>query len=102
MDKELKELMQISVISENEFLSGMLADIMPTVSEKTAVLTENIEQQKSLEHNTAKSQEFRIVVYKKDNPLIRFFKGIKFALKKIKILGASREINLAKNNISNK
>lgn len=96
MDKELKELMQISIINENRTLSEMISDIVPNAIEKVVCLENNIERE------IPKNQEFRIVVYKKENPLIRFFKGIKFAFKKIKILGDSREINLVKNNILNK
>ena len=36
-------------------------------------------------------------VYKKENPIIRFFKGIRYVLEKIKIMKESREFDYVKN-----
>ena len=97
MDKELKELMQISIVSENEFLSEMLVDIVPTENKEVMNSVLKIEGQNDIKADISNNQEFRIVVYKKENPLIRFFKGIRFAFKKIRIMENSKEIELAQN-----
>ena len=44
-----------------------------------------------------KKETFSIVLYKKENPIIRFFKGIKMSLEKFRIMGKSREIDYARN-----
>lgn len=107
MDKELKELMQISTISENKFLSEMLSDLTPMGTCYSANTNkENINMAKICAEKTdtaramPSNQEFRIVVYKKENPLVRFFKGLGFALKKIRILGNSKEVSLAQSKSS--
>ena len=81
MNKELKELMQISVISENIELSAMLEDIVPVKEQRFT----------DLELEASKKETFSIVVYKKENPIMRFFKNIKFSLEKLKIMNKSRE-----------
>lgn len=87
MSKELKELMQISIIGEDENLSNMIEDIVP------------IKQQRftDLELEATKKETFSIVVYKKENPIIRFFKGLKFTLEKMRIIKKSREFEYVKN-----
>ena len=77
MSNELKELMQIS----------MLADIVPIKEQRFT----------DLELEAEKKETFSIVLYKKENPIIRFFKGIKMSLEKFRIMGKSREIDYARN-----
>ena len=87
MDKNLKELMQISVISENTELSNMIKDIIPTKEQRFT----------NLELEADKKQEFSLVVYKKTNPLVSFIRSIKFTFEKIRIMKHSKEFDLAKN-----
>lgn len=87
MSNELKELMQISIIGENKDLSNMLADIVPIKEQRFT----------DLELEAEKKETFSIVLYKKENPIIRFFKGIKMSLEKFRIMGKSREIDYARN-----
>lgn len=87
MNKELKELMQISIIGENTDLSNMIADIVPVKENRFT----------DLELEANKKEDFSIVVYKKENPIIRFFKGIRYVLEKIKIMRESREFDYVKN-----
>ena len=87
MSNELKELMQISIIGENKDLSNMLADIVPIKEQRFT----------DLELEVEKKETFSIVLYKKENPIIRFFKEIKMSLEKFRIMGKSREIDYARN-----
>ena len=87
MSNELKELMQISIIGENKDLSNMLADIVPVKEQRFT----------DLEVAAEKKETFSIVLYKKENPIVRFFKGIKMSLEKFRIMGKSREIDYARN-----
>ena len=87
MSNELKELMQISIIGENKELSNMLADIIPIKEQRFT----------DLELEAEKKETFSIVLYKKENPIVRFFKGIKMSLEKFRIMGKSREIDYARN-----
>ena len=87
MSNELKELMQISIIGENKDLSNMLADIVPVKEQRFT----------DLELEVEKKETFSIVLYKKENPIVRFFKGIKMSLEKFRIMGKSREIDYARN-----
>ena len=87
MSNELKELMQISIIGENKYLSNMLADIVP-VKEKRFT---------DLELEAEKNETFSSVLYKKENPVVRFFKSLKMSFEKLRIMGKSREIDYAKN-----
>ena len=87
MSNELKELMQISIIGENKDLSNMLEDIVPIKEQRFT----------DLELEAEKKETFSIVLYKKENPIIRFFKGIKMSLEKFRIMGKSREIDYARN-----
>lgn len=86
MSNELKELMQISIIGENKDLSNMLADIIPIKEQRFT----------DLELEAEKKETFSIVLYKKENPIVRFFKGIKMSLEKFRIMGKSREIDYAR------
>ena len=86
MDKNIKELMQISVISENINLSEMINDIMP---KKEQIFT-------NLELEAEKKQEFSMVIYRKQNPFTKFFKSIRFTLEKIRIMKHSREFELSR------
>ena len=86
MDKNIKELMQISVINENINLSEMIQDIIPI---KEQIFT-------NLELEAEKKHEFSVVVYKKQNPFIKFFNSIRFAFEKIRIMKHSREFELEK------
>ncbi|HCC03635.1 MAG TPA: hypothetical protein DEP51_02090 [Clostridiales bacterium] len=87
MDKNIKELMQISVISENTELSNLIKDIIPTKEQRFT----------NLELEADKKQEFSLVVYKKVNPLVSFIRSIKFTFEKIRIMKHSKEFDLAKN-----
>ena len=87
MSNELKELMQISIIGENKDLSNMLVDIVPIKEQRFT----------DLELEAEKKETFSIVLYKKENPIVRFFKGIKMSLEKFRIMGKSREIDYARN-----
>ena len=87
MSNELKELMQISIIGENKYLSNMLEDIVPIKEQRFT----------DLELEAEKKETFSIVLYKKENPIVRFFKGIKMSLEKFRIMGKSREIDYARN-----
>lgn len=87
MDKNLKELMQIRVISENTELSNMIKDIIPTKEQKFT----------NIELEADKKQEFRLVIYKKTNPLVSFIRSIKFTFEKIRIMKHSKEFDLEKN-----
>ncbi|MEI3391584.1 MAG: hypothetical protein V8R39_00525 [Clostridia bacterium] len=87
MSNELKELMQISIIGENKDLSNMLEDIVPIKEQRFT----------DLELEAEKKETFSIVLYKKENPIVRFFKGIKMSLEKFRIMGKSREIDYARN-----
>lgn len=86
MSEEIKELMQKKVIGENEELSNMLADIVPVKEQRFT----------NLELDAEKKESFSIVLYKKENPIIRFFKSLKISLEKLKIMGKSREIEYIK------
>lgn len=87
MSNELKELMQISIIGENKDLSNMLADIVPVKEQRFT----------DLELAAEKKETFSIVLYKKENPILRFFKGLKMSFEKLRIMGKSREIDYARN-----
>ena len=87
MSEEIKELMQKKVIRENEELSDMLADIVPVKEQRFT----------NLELDAEKKETFSIVLYKKENPIIRFFKSLKISLEKLKIMGKSREMDYARN-----
>ena len=65
MSNELKELMQISIIGENKDLSNMLEDIVPIKEQRFT----------DLELEAEKKETFSIVLYKKENPIVRFFNG---------------------------
>ena len=83
MSNELKELMQISVIGENKDLSNMIEDIMPVKEQRFT----------DLELAAEKKETFSIVLYKKENPIVKFFKGLKMSIEKLRIMGKSREID---------
>ena len=87
MSNELKELMQISVIGENKDLSNMIEDIMPVKEQRFT----------DLELAAEKKETFSIVLYKKENPIVKFFKGLKMSLEKLRIMGKSREIDYVRN-----
>lgn len=87
MSEEVKKLMQISVIGENKELTNMLADIKPLKEQRFT----------DLELEAEKKETFSIVLYKKENPIIRFFKEIKFGFEKLRIMNKTREIDYAKN-----
>ena len=87
MSNELKELMQISVIGENKDLSNMIEDIMPVKEQRFT----------DLELAAEKKETFSIVLYKKENPIVKFFKGLKMSIEKLRIMGKAREIDYVKN-----
>ena len=87
MSEEIKNLMQITIIGENKDLSNMLSDIVPVKEQRFT----------DLELEAEKKENFSIVLYKKENPIIKFFKGLKISIEKIRIMGRTREVNYAKN-----
>lgn len=87
MSNELKELMQISIIGEDINLSNMLADIVPIKEQKFT----------DLELEANKKETFSVVVYKKENPIVRFFKSIKLSFEKLRIMSKTREMSYVKN-----
>ena len=87
MSNEIKELMQKSIIGENEDLSDMIADIVPAKEQRFT----------NLELEAEKKENFSIVLYKKENPIVRFFKGLKMSFEKLRIMGKSREIDYVRN-----
>ena len=87
MSNELKELMQISIIGENKDLSSMLEDIVPVKEQRFT----------DLELEAEKKETFSIVLYKKENPIVKFFKGLKMSFEKLRIMGKSREIDYVRN-----
>ena len=90
MNKEVEELMQKSVVKENQVLSDMVKDIEPKMGQERRFT--------DLELEAEKKETFSIVVYKKENPIVRFFKNIKFSLEKIKIMNNSKEFELQRQN----
>lgn len=86
MSEEIKKIMQISVLGENKELTNMLADIKPLQEKRFT----------NLELEAEKKENFSIVLYKKENPIIRFFKEIKCGFEKLKIMNKSREIDYVK------
>ena len=86
MDKNLKELMEKSIISENTVLSDMIKDIIPLKEHRFT----------NLEIEAEKKQEFSMVIYRKESPIIRFIHSIKFALEKFRIIKHSKEFDLSK------
>ena len=76
----LDEFMGKQLISENIDLSAMLDDIIPV----------NTNRFTNIELEADKKQEFRIVVYKKENILVRFWKNLKFGLEKLNIIKRSK------------
>jgi len=89
MDKNLKELMQITIVSENKLLSQMIENIVP-IKEKRFT---------DIELDAVKKQEFSLVVYKKENILTRLFKAIQMSFEKIKIMRHSRKFEVNRNEI---
>ena len=79
--------MKISIIGEKKDLSNMLADIVPIKEQRFT----------DLELEAEKKETFSIVLYKKENPIVRFFKGLKMSFEKFRIMGQSREIDYARN-----
>ena len=86
MDKNFNELMQISVISENIELSKMIQDVVPTQERGFTNLALEAENK----------HEFSVVIYKKQNPLVKFFNSIRFTIEKFKIMKHSNEFQFSK------
>ena len=80
MSKEIEELMQKSIICENKILSEMIQDIEPKKEQRFT----------DLEIEATKKEQFSVVVYKKDNVIVRFFKNIAYSLEKMKIMKFSQ------------
>ena len=80
MSKEIEELMQKSIISENIILSEMIEDIIPKKEQRFT----------DLEMEITKKQQFSVVVYKKENFLVRFFKSISYSIEKFRIMKFSQ------------
>ena len=86
MDKNFNELMQISVKSENLELSKMVQDIVPIQEQRFT----------NLEIDAENKHEFSVVIYKKQNPIIKFFRSLRFTLEKFKIMKHSNEFQFSK------
>ena len=86
MNKELIKLMQISTICENKVLSQMLEDIEP-IKEKSFT---------DLEIEANKNEKFSLVLYKKENIIVKIFKCIKLGLEKLNIMKHSRNFEMEK------
>lgn len=80
MNSEIVDFMNINVKSENIELSNLISDIIPI---REARFT-------NLEIEINESQEFRLVVYKKENILSRIISFISIGLEKIKIMRNSK------------
>ena len=87
MSKEMEELMQKSIIGENMFLSELIEDIEPKIENRFT----------DIEIEASKKQQFSVVVYKKPNLIVRFFKNIKFSIEKLKIMKISQIFEYEKN-----
>jgi hypothetical protein len=87
MNKEMDNFIQKSIIGEDINLSNMLADIVPIKEQKFT----------DLELEANKKETFSVVVYKKENPIVRFFKSIKLSFEKLRIMSKTREVSYVKN-----
>ena len=87
MNKEMEELMQKTIISEDIVLSKMIEDIEPKPKIRFT----------DLEIEVNKKQEFSVVIYKKENVVKRILKTIRYALEKFRIMRHSQEFDYVKN-----
>ena len=83
----MDNFIQKSIIGEDINLSNMLADIVPIKEQKFT----------DLELEANKKETFSVVVYKKENPIVRFFKNIKLSFEKLRIMSKTREVSYVKN-----
>lgn len=83
----MDNFIQKSIIGEDINLSNMLADIVPIKERKFT----------DLELEANKKETFSVVVYKKQNPIVRFFKSIKLSFEKLRIMSKTREVSYVKN-----
>ncbi len=83
----MDNFIQKSIIGEDINLSNMLADIVPIKEQKFT----------DLELEANKKETFSVVVYKKENPIVRFFKSIKLSFEKLRIMSKTREVSYVKN-----
>ncbi len=83
----MDNFIQKSIIGEDINLSNMLADIVPIKERKFT----------DLELEANKKETFSVVVYKKENPIVRFFKSIKLSFEKLRIMSKTREVSYVKN-----
>ena len=83
----MDNFIQKSIIGEDKDLSNMLADIVPVKERKFT----------DLELEANKKETFSVVVYKKQNPIVRFFKSIKLSFEKLRIMSKTREVSYVKN-----
>lgn len=83
----MDNFIQKSIIGEDINLSNMLADIVPIKEQKFT----------DLELEANKKETFSVVVYKKQNPIVRFFKSIKLSFEKLRIMSKTREVSYVKN-----
>ena len=86
MSKEIEELMKKRIISENIELTNIISDIIPLKENKFT----------DLEMEACKKEEFNIVVYKKENIILRVFRTMRLVIEKIKIMKHSQEFVLGK------
>ncbi len=83
----MDNFIQKSIIGEDINLSNMLADIVPMKEQKFT----------DLELEANKKETFSVVVYKKENPIVIFFKSIKLSFEKLRIMSKTREVSYVKN-----
>lgn len=75
------ELMQVKIIGEDIELSKLIQDIVPIQERKFT----------DIEMEVAKKEEFSLVLYRKENPIVKFIKSIKFVFERFSIMRNSRE-----------
>lgn len=86
MDKDMKELIEPIVISENIELSCLIEDIVPRVERKFT----------NVELEAERKQEFSLVIYKKPNPFKKVVNSIKIIVEKIRIIKHSNKNEFAR------
>ena len=85
MDKNIKELIEPIVISENIELSSLIEDIVPRVERKFT----------NVELDAVKREEFSLVIYKKQNPFQKVVNSIILIFEKIRIIKHSNKEEFA-------
>lgn len=87
MSREIEELMQKSVISENFELTNIISDIVPKQEKRFT----------DVELEASKKEEFSIVIYQKPNTFKRICNSVKMVMEKLNIIKHSREFVYGRN-----